>query len=388
MSDSTSTKRRRVRGEGSVYQRASDGRWVGVVDLGWVGGKRVRRTVTATTLAELRPKYRRLKQQVEAGILGEDATVAEWMEHWLTHVVAIRNRPSTAYTYRNYAEGWIVPHLGKRKLTGLKPDHVRTFLATMEERGLSDASRRQVFAILRRALVVAQRDGRIATNPATMVDPPPIGRGSHGKLTLAEARQVLAAVADQDDCARWTCALLAGLRQGEALGLRWEDIDFEAGTIRVMRAAQRVRGRGVMVVPTKSDASKRVIPMVAPVAYALERAPRRGEYVFGADQPIDPRRDWGRWREVLELAGVQARPLHAARATTASLLTEARVPPKIISEILGHSQIMITEKHYIHGDSAMHRDAMDALDQLMAPPDSQTPVSTSCVRGLRVVYRD
>lgn len=357
---------RRLRGEGSIYQRESDDRWVGVVDLGWVAGKRVRRTVSAKTLKELRPKFKKLKQEVESGVISDDATVEEWMKQWLDHEVDRKLRPTTADTYRRYTNRWIIPHLGKRRLDRLRPDHIKALYAAMEDDGKSDSTRRQVHAILRRALVVAEREQRIASNPATKVDAPSVGKKTHGKLTLAQAMSVLA-VLDRDDvsASRWACALLAGLRQSEALGLRWEDVDFEAGVLRIERSVQRVPKVGIRVMELKSESSYRAIPMVDPVRAALWAERQESGYVWGGERPIDPRRDWGEWKRVLKLAGVPDVPLHAARATTASLLMEAGVSEKLIAEILGHSQVQVTRKHYLSGDNAMHANAMGSLNTLI-----------------------
>lgn len=358
---------RRTRGEGSIYQRESDGRWIGVVDLGWVGGRRVRRTVSAKTLKELRPKFKALKQQVEQGVLPDEATVEQWMAHWMEHVAANSVRPRTLATYQGCIDTWINPHLGKRRLDRLKPDHVRALYAEMKAAGKSDATRRHVHAVLRRALVVAERDGRIASNPAAKVEPPPVGKGSHGKLTLAEAKQVLSHLDDEGvSASRWACALLAGLRQGEALGLRWEDVDLENGILRIERAVQRIPKQGLQVVPLKSKSAQRAVPMVLPVLEALRAEPSREGFVWGGEKPTDPRKDWQAWRDLLALAGVESKPLHAARATTASLLMEAGVPEKVIAEILGHSQVIITREKYMHGDSAIHRAAMDSLNKMLS----------------------
>jgi integrase len=345
---------------------------VGVVDLGWVGGKRVRKTCTAPTLRELRPKFKALKQSIEDGVIPDDATVEQWMRHWLEHEVDRKLRPLTARGYRQYVENWIIPHLGKRRLDRLKPDHIEALYATMADAGKADATRRQVHAILRKSLVVAERQKRIAWNPAAKVDPPPVGKGSHGKFTLPEAMAILG-VLDSPGVrgSRWACALLEGLRQGEALGLRWEDVDFDRDVLVIQRAVQQVPKKGLQVVGLKSEKSYRAVPMVDPVREALWAERKPSGFVFGdGEKPPAPRIDYGAWRDLLKLAGVEHKPLHAARATTASLLMEAGVSEKIIAEILGHSQVIITRKHYLHGDDRMHRDAMGSLNALVAKAQS------------------
>lgn len=358
---------RRVTGEGSIYQRKSDGRWVGVVDLGWVAGKRVRKTVTAPTLKELRPKFKALQRQVDSGVADENMTVEQWMEKWLRDVAGEKNRPSTLRTYGMYIEKWINPHVGKVRLGKLRPDHVRTMLAAMRDADKSNATRRQVLAILRRALAVAENDQLISVNAAAKVDAPPVGQGSHGKFTLPEALQILGVLDDESvSASRWACALLAGLRQGEALGLVWENVDLVNRRIIVEQAVQQIKGKGLQVVPLKSSAAYRSVPMVEPVYEALVREPSRRGYVWGGEKPTGPRKDWAAWVELLKLAGVEHRPLHAARATCGSLLLEAGVPDKIIAEILGHSQVKITQDHYLRGDDRMHVDAMGRLGELLS----------------------
>lgn len=362
----TTARTRRHRGEGSVFQRESDGRWMGVLDLGIVGGKRVRKTVSAPTLKELRPKFKKLKEQVDAGVLTDAMTMGEWMDHWLDLVAAERVRPSTLRTYRAQNRTWVVPHLGHLRLDRVRPDHLRALYATMREAGRADNTRHNVHSMLHRALKVAERDGRIAFNPAERVDPPTLGTVTHGKLTLPEARSVLGALSGRNDAARWTVALLAGLRQGEALGLRWEDIDLDTGLIRVRRAVQRVAGQGVIVVPLKSKSAERDVPMMTPVRYALTHTQgERTGFVFGGEKPLDPKKDWETWRDLLASVNVAHRPLHAARATTASLLDEAKVSPKVIAEIMGHAQVATTQRHYISGDPRVHENAMGAMEALV-----------------------
>lgn len=360
--------RRRLRTEGSIYQRASDNRWVGVVDLGIVNGKRVRKTVTAATKRELTPKFNALKESTGSGVDDEQLTVKAWMERWLTEVASERNRESTLRTYRMYVDNWIVPQVGHVRLAKLRPDHVQGLMHAMTVAGKSDSTRRQVYAILRRSLKVAVNFRLIPRNPADAVDAPSVGKGSHGKFTLTEAKALLAACQRPDGSieSRWVCALLAGLRQGEALGLMWDDVDLDNRRIVVRQAAQQVKGEGVKLVPLKSAASYRAVPMVAPVWAALSRQERSGAFVWGGDQPRAPRRDWQAWGDfVRSVEDVPYRPLHAARATCGSLLLDAGVPDKIIAEILGHSQVQVTREHYLHGDDTMHRSAMDRLDGLL-----------------------
>lgn len=390
---------RRLRGEGAIYQRHDHescpaevdgerpkhncrGRWVGVVDLGKIGGKRVRKTVTGPTLRGVQAKFKTLKKELDAGVDPDNWTVEGWMNHWLrTHVDGVL-RDTTASTYRRNVERWVIPHLGKHRLERLRPEHIEALYATMRERGLATNSRRQVHAVLRRALVIAEEQRKISWNPATKVRAPSVGTTTHGKFTLVEAKQLLDSL-DRPGvrASRWACALLEGLRQGEALGLRWEDVVWdrgEHGYLLVQRSVQQVPHKGLQVLPLKSESSYRGVPMVEPVRILLERERQGSGYVWGdLEKPKPPRRDWAEWKALLKVAEVPDRPLHAARATTASLLMEAGISDKVIAEILGHSQVQVTQRHYLSGDDSMHSTAMGRLGELIdwRPAEIAAPIA-------------
>lgn len=378
-----SPKARRTKGDGSLYQRASDGRWVGVVDLGWVGGKRVRRSVSAPTMTEARSKLKRLRAQVDEGVIPTDVTVQAWLTHWLDTIVANELRPRTVQTYRGYASQWLVPTLGRRKLKDLKTDHVRALHATMRDAGRSDTTIRQAHMILRAALDEAVNSDRITDNVAKRVKAPRAARNPHGVLSRDETLAVLDLLAAYGDDGRWdvasrfVVALMAGLRQGEALGLRWEDVDLTPGAeqLTLRRTVQRHPGKGLVVGELKTDLSQRTVPLVGPAAHALREHRRTAPdgFVWGGKRPTDNRRDWGMWKGVLWSAGVPDKPLHAARATTASLLDFAGVSLRTIAEVLGHSQITTAWTHYVHSDEERKRAGLEAgWAALSALPSSGT----------------
>lgn len=369
---------RRTRGEGSIFQR-SDGLWVGRVDLGIVNGRRARKQVTARTKKELTPKFRKLQRDVEAGVLTDAMTVATWLEYWFEKVAPTRCKQRTLDGYRTYLDQYLIPQLGKHRLDKLTPAHVRRLHEWMKEQGRSDATRRQAHAILRRALVVAERDGKIGRNAAALVDPPPVGKNHHKPLTLVEARKVLLALDGDPLAARWICALLLGMRQGECLGLRWEDVDFDAGRLYVRNELLRLRKQGLHLTLPKSDTSRRSIPFgaVPPADFALRQVEHRGEFVFYGKRQ-DPKGDWVAWKALLVKAGVCDKDaakgdmpaLHAARGTTASLLDMAGASDKLIAEILGHSSVQITREAYIHGNEDRHRLALGSLGRLLNGKES------------------
>lgn len=363
-------RERRLRGEGGLYQRA-DGKWVGTIDLGWRDGKRIRKSVSSNNLKEAQRKFLKLKGEIESGTARstKDSTVADWLTYWLENIVSERNKESTLDTYESAIKKWLIPSLGKYRLSKLNEDHLRSMYATMKEQGVSDGSRRKIHMILRRSLVVAEREGRISRNPAAMIDPPSTKVTHRKPLKIDEARQILSQLEDDPLAARWIACLLQGMRQGECLGLRWEDLDFDGETISIRNALFRSKANGFSLITPKSASSIRVIPMLAPMKYALENTERRGEYVFYGE-PVDRRVDWKNWKRLLVATGVceasmgkgEMPELAAGRTTTATLLRDAGVDVTIIRDILGHSQVQVTQESYQRTDAKAMKTAMKALE--------------------------
>lgn len=363
----------RSKGDGSIYQTA-DGKWRGSIEAGWTPTGRKRRTVSGPTRAAVVRKMRELRKELEAGVGSDDPTVDEWLTHWLDVICPARGlKPSTLQGYRSHITNHITPNLGKRRLKALKPEHVRALHRAMLDAGLSPTTVRQVHAILSRALKVAEREGKVMRNVATLVDVPSPAVNPHPALTVAQAKKVLQANADNPRVlARLTVALILGLRQGEALGLRWEDVDLDAGLIDVHDGLTIITGEGPRLTGVKSQASNRAVPIPAPVVAILRawQAHAVDQWVFpslryGSGLEREPRLDWDMWRDALVRAGVPHVPLHGARASAASLLMDLGVPDRVIADILGHAQVATTMRHYLRsskeGRAAALTGAADAL---------------------------
>ncbi|WP_369053884.1 tyrosine-type recombinase/integrase [Kineococcus terrestris] len=358
---------RSANGRSSIYLGA-DGRWHGRVSMGVKNdGSADRRHVTARTEKAVTAKVRELEKAREQGTVADSKrppTVEQWLRHWLETIAARKVRASTLESYRSKIEARIVPALGKHRLDRLQPEHLESFYADCAAASLSSASVLQYHRILSRALKVAVQRGRVARNVCTLVDAPSLERKEVEPLTQEDARAILAAAQEHRNAARWSVALALGLRQGEALGLAWQDVDLAAGTLRVRQALQRVRGQGLVMVPPKSRAGRRVIALPAQLVDALRRHRRQQleermllgdlwedhDLVFAqiTGRPIDPRADWGAWKRLLAQAGVRDARLHDARHTAATLLLQQGVPARVAMQILGHSQINLTLGTYSH----------------------------------------
>jgi integrase len=242
---------RRARGEGSLYQRDSDGKWVGAVTL--EDGRR--RVVYGTSQREARDKLRAVERELENGLpmTPERLTVGAYLDDWCTVTLAERVRSgrlkvSTADSYRDMCERHIVPTLGRVKVAKLTPTKVRAWigglLSKTSARGRSLSARTVAYAhaVLRKALADAVREELVARNVAALVEAPTVRRDPVQPLSADEARTLLATAADDRLRVLWLVLLSLGLRRGEALALRWDDLDLEVGTVTIRRSLQRVRG--------------------------------------------------------------------------------------------------------------------------------------------------
>jgi integrase len=369
---------RRPRGEGSVYRRG-DGRWVGMLDLGRdpATGKRRRKAIYGRTQRDVVRDLAKARRELEThgDLPTANLTVETWLRTWLTDIAPERIRPTTLPSYRSKVERHIIPAIGRHRLDKLAPEHLRGMYRGMTERGLSEATRLQTHRILSRALKVAVREGKANRNAATLVDAPPTTVVETEPLNPTEIAAVLEALAGDRMESRWLAALTLGMRQGEALGLGWDDVNLDDATLTVSRALARIPGRGLVMVPPKSRKSARTVPLPRILADSLRRrwdayqAESQAEgytdlrLVWGRPdgRPTDPRVDWEAWRDLLDRASVQHVRLHDARHCAASTLGALGVPLPVTMQILGHSQISMTMR-YTHTDLTAMQAAMALVD--------------------------
>ena len=179
-----------------------------------------------------------------AGKVGRPLTVADWFDMWLTTIAPRTVSQSTLdSTYEPKVRRWIVPQLGRHRLDRLQPEHLDAFYTSLAAQGLQPNTIVQIHRIVSRALKVAWKRGKVGRNVATLVDAP-IGEDVDIEpLSQDEARQILHAAASRRNGARWSVALAVGIRQSEAIGLRWQYVDLDAGTIEVGWQLRRARYR-------------------------------------------------------------------------------------------------------------------------------------------------
>jgi len=228
----TRTKKHyRARGTGTATKRP-DGRWTGQADLGRdQTGKRVRRTVYGKTRAEVEEQLRALLSAKDRGTASTSRrqTVGEYLNYWFNESATQRVRYSTGKRYRQIIDQHLAPTLGGIYLDKLGPEQVQALLNALERKGQSPRSIQQIRAVLRAALTRAMKWGLVARNAAALADGPRIPHKAGAFLDASQARQFLEAAQGDRLEALYSVALSLGLRQGEALGLRWQDIDLDRG---------------------------------------------------------------------------------------------------------------------------------------------------------------
>jgi integrase len=371
-----SQQHRRGHGEGSIYQRESDGRWCASVDLGYVNGRRTRKMVYGRTRKEVAEKLKALHRDQASGapIITERRTVAQYLNRWLDDVVSQRNKPRTQESYQAMVRLHIAPLIGHYQLSKLAPQHVQAMLNELPKKGLSARTVHYARAILRRALNQAVRWKLVAFNAAEPVEPPRVEKTELQPLTLAQVQALLEAVRGHRFETIYRVALSLGLRRGEVLGLQWSDVNFEARTLRITGTLQRVRGKLVRT-SLKTVDSKRTLSVPETLLAAL-RAHRDVQqelwpdaaYIFVSTTgtPIEPMNLRNHFKAILKQIGLPATiRFHDLRHSCATLLIAQGVHPRVIQSILGHAQISTTMDIYGHVMEETQRDATDKLDALL-----------------------
>ncbi len=403
-------KRRRGQNEGSIFER-SDGRWCGVLTLatkddGTGRRRRTRRYFYGATAAEVQDQMTPVKNDILNGvpIPTDGLRVGDFLATWLDQSVKPNVRPLTFQQYSDHIRLHLAPRmpkqpgqaerfaplpgLGNFTLAKLKPEHVQSLVNSMLKSGLSPRTAQLSLVILRLALDRAVKWGRCARNVAKLVDAPRVERHEVRVLNPDEARGFLSECSGERLEALYSVALALGLRLGEALGLRWQDVDFEHRTLTVAQALARIGSKRfgapgtLQFVEPKTKRSRRTI--VAPEgtlrALKTHRARQAQERLAaGADwrdlglvfttrvgTPFGPRDAELDFKRILEKAGLPGKiRFHDLRHSAASLLLAQGVEMRVIMELLGHSTITLTADTYSHVLPVLMEDAAAKMESVL-----------------------
>lgn len=365
---------RRGSGEGSIYQRESDGKWCAVVTVGYVNGKRKRKPLYGKTRKEVAEKLKAVLRDQQQGlpIATPRQTVKQFLTHWLEDTAKPKLAPKSYQSYAGEIHRNIIPALGHLQLDKLTPQDVQRFLNALATRGgaagqgLSARTVAYNRAILRKALGQALKWGNVPRNVATLIDPPKTKRPDVQPYTPDEARRLLATARGDRLEALYAVALELGLRQGELLGLTWADVDLTAGKLHVRRQLQWLTGERPVLKDLKTRGSRRTLDLSPALVAELrahhdrQRLERHAlseswqnwgpSLVFpsAVGTPIVPRNLTRHYKKLIQRAEVPERRFHDLRHTCASLLLAEGIEAAIVSRVLGHASIAITVDTYMH----------------------------------------
>lgn len=270
---------KRANGDGGIYHRASDGRWVGVLDLDRdAAGRRRRHVVYGQLRREVAAKLDEARNRLAADEPVKDArtTMAAFVDDWIRKALPASNRkPSTQENYATIARTHLSPApFGALTLDKLRPSDVEALLVAKRGAGLSDSTVRLIYTVCRAVLDIAVRDGIVRRNTAAAVNRPTIKRSDARYLTAEEAERLLEAARDDRLQPLIVLMLGTGLRRGEALALHWRDVDLSAGHVRVRWTLARV-DRVLVFDEPKTERSRRFVSLPSPVVEMLRRHRRR-----------------------------------------------------------------------------------------------------------------
>jgi len=308
-------------------------------------------------------------------------TVGKFLDQWMIEVVQPSVRPWTYRGYEVHVRLHIKPALGNLALEAVSPRHVQALLNQKLAEGLAPKTVRYIRGTLRTAFKQATRWGLIVRNPVDAVDGPKVERFEIRPFTPDEARQFLSAIRGERLEALYSVALTMGLRQGEALGLRWQDVDLDLGNLRINKQLQRINGKFQLVEP-KTPRSRRTLALPASIVVGLREHWNRqlnersvvgerweaSDLVFTTDRgrPLDGTVVSHHFHRQLDRAGLMQRRFHDLRHSCATLLLVQGVSPRVVMDVLGHSQIALTMNTYTHVLPQLRREAADRMEALIA----------------------
>ena len=369
---------------GSIRKRGKS-TWELTVYLGRAPqGKRRRKFVNVKgTKAEAQQKLREILSSLDKGLPVETGkvSVGDFLQRWLKDYAVPNTRARTAERYESDIRLHISPALGHIPLSRLAPADIQTMEARLLARGSSPRSVQHVHTVLRQALKHAMRWGIVYRNPAEGVDPPRPQRREIQPPDADGVVQILRGAKETPYHAVFHFMAFTGCRRGEALGLRWCDVDLENGSAAIVQTLQRLKGRGLIFQPPKSSKSRRSIALDAQTIGMLRdhrglQLLRQMEIASGYDDrglvfpnvlggPLDPSvltRNFEKLVRKVRLTNVR---LHDLRHFHATLLLKAGTHPKIVQERLGHSSIMVTLDTYSHVVPGLQEKAASSFAEAM-----------------------
>ena len=378
--------KRRANGEGNIRKR-KDGRWEGRYTAGRnpATGKAIYKNVLGKTQAEVKEKLKKAIEEAKGLDVAkaESYTVGQWMDVWYEYYAKIKVRPSSHKTYEGYIKNHIKPSIGSIPLTKLTTlDLQRLYQKLLTEgrvdrleaqnqpKGLSPKTVRNINQVISSAMHLAIQQHLIAQDPT---DGCALPKTEHREMQTLSADQLAAFLLEAKHSGvfeMYYIELATGLRRGELLGLKWEDIGFDNRTLRVRRQVGRINGE-VREAPLKTKNAYRTISLGADAIGVLRQQREKqpsSSYVFPGPTggPIAPDSVLHMLHRVLDRAGLPEIRFHDLRHTFATLALQNGVDVKTVSGMLGHFSAGFTLDTYAHVTTAAQRQAAETMGAVLA----------------------
>jgi integrase len=383
------TRERRSQGQGSITKLA-DGRWRGRLDFGWEekDGKRrrKRKVYYGRTERDVEGKLNRARVERARGLrppTDERQRLGAFLTRWLHESVRFTVRPSSFDGYERLVRLHVAPHIADKVLARLDAQDLASLYGRLLDAGLNPNTVRHVHVVLHRALRQAERWGLIPRNVADLVDAPRAARQEMTVLTAEQSRRLLETAQDDPLYALYVLALTTGMRSGELLALKWADVDWERGALRIRRQIGRT-SQGLAFSEPKTAKGRRTISLSALAVDALrghraaqvEARLQLGPYWRDEDLvftnalrgPLERQNVHVRsWKPLLQRAGLPDIRFHDLRHSAATLLLSLGEHPKVVQERLGHATIAVTMDIYSHVMPELQRETAGKLDAVFTP---------------------
>ncbi len=330
------------------------------------GGRRVRRAKTYPTLAQAEEAMaqRRMAQLVRGSAAPADMTLEEWLRYWMEELILPNCEKTTVHGYENIVYVHLIPALGEVRVQELTPMRVQQYYGLLRRKGLGNNTIRKHHVLLHTALGAAMRQGIVGDNITRLVTPPARELPQHRFYDSAQLGVLFRVSEGHPLEIALKLAGYLGLRRSEICGLKWKNVDLDAGVLAVCEVRTAVSGRALEKAP-KSYASERRLAfggnedleaLLARLYHACERRRRTdpdwntGGYVAVTEQgrPYQPDILCQRITQFVAAQGLPPISLHGLRHSFASVANSQNVPMFSISKALGHSSTAVTSAVYMH----------------------------------------
>ncbi len=355
---------KRGNGEGSITRHKKSGLYMARYTVETAAGPK-RKTIYGKERDEVRDKLIDALSNRNKGLVfeGDDQTLSAFLDNWLAGSVKGSVKPSTYESYERVIRCHLKPGLGRRKLKALAPDHVQALYGSKLDAGLAPGTVRLIHAVLSRALDQAVRWGTLPRNVCKATTPPQPDSEEIKPLNAEQARRLLEAARGDRLEALYVLAVTAGLRIGELLGLRWEDMDEGGRVLRVRRTKSQAKSGPTFTVPKNGKGRSIRLTRQAVEALKAHKAAQNAERLGIGDlwedhglvfcthggRPLDFHNLRATsFKTLLKRAGLPHIRFHDLRHTCATLLLSRGHHPKLVQELLGHSSVALTLDRYSH----------------------------------------